>query len=162
MSKIPRLQDTVTYRMHELKKLTDRQTEAQHLAQLGISLPDARCVSVAGSYGAMSISELASRSHLTRGQASRAAEQLIRRGLLAKSNHEQDGRSVVVQLTSSGRYLHKKIMLLVQQRNDSICRCLSIDERQTLHHLMNKLLIQARQDARASLKVRELHESLYE
>jgi DNA-binding MarR family transcriptional regulator len=141
----PPLPEFFTYRLHSLKKLTDKATESVYLETLGVTLSDARCVSAVGHFGATSVGDLAVLANLDKSQASRAADSLVKRGIFDKTTHPSDNRAVQLRLSRSGTALCKKILKIVELRNDEICGCLSPIERATLDRLLNRLIDQAKE-----------------
>ena len=62
------------------------------------------------------------------------------RGLLSKSDNAVDGRSVVLSLTREGKAVWKKVMPLIDKRNQQLLDCLSESERDLLDDMMARLL----------------------
>ena len=114
------LDRTFTYRLHVLHKLTDMQTQRAYETELGMTLSDGRCLSVIGAFGPLSVGDLASKSNLDKGQASRAAQSLVEQSLVEKGISHSDGRGVVLTLTPKGRKLYLRVMALVEARNEEI------------------------------------------
>jgi len=111
------LEDFLTYRLHVVKKLTDKVIHDEFLERTGLSLSEARVVLCVGACGQLSVSELGQKSNLDRSQASRATDGLVRRGLLAKTSSEVDARGVEIRLTDAGDELFKRAWSVSQQRN---------------------------------------------
>ena len=62
-----------------------------------MSISDGRCLAAIGSLAPLSVNDLAAHAHLTKGQASRAAQALVAAGLVSKtSRSDADGRGVVL------------------------------------------------------------------
>jgi DNA-binding MarR family transcriptional regulator len=87
--------------------------------------------------------ELARHTNLDKSQASRAAEALLRKGLLERSASDEDGRIVLIALTVDGRALYRKIMPIVRKWNEGLLVCLSDSERQTFERLLDKVATHA-------------------
>jgi len=127
-----RLEDLLTYRLHVVKKLTDKVIHDEFLAHTGLSLPEARVVLCVGAYGQLSVSELGQKSNLDRSQASRAADGLVRRGLLAKTSSEIDARGVEIRLTGAGNEVFKRALAVSQQRNAAFLALLAPEQADAL------------------------------
>lgn len=112
-----KLEDLLTYRLHVVKKLTDKVIHDAFIECTGLSLSEARVILCVGSYGQLSVSELGQKSNLDRSQASRAADGMVRRGLLAKTSNESDARGVEIRLTEAGGEVYKRALSVSQQRN---------------------------------------------
>ncbi len=134
------LDRTFTYRLHVLHKLTDMQTQRAYEIELGMTLSDGRCLSVVGAFGPLSVSDLASKSNLDKGQASRAAQSLVEQGLVDKGTSHSDGRGVVLSLTAKGKKLYHRVMALVEARNEEILSDLNPQEQQLLNKLCDQLI----------------------
>ena len=72
-------------------------------AALEINTTDLRCLTTLRDQGALTAGEVATRLGLTRGATTTALDRLEARGYLSREANVDDGRSVVVALTSRGR-----------------------------------------------------------
>jgi DNA-binding MarR family transcriptional regulator len=138
------LNRTLTYRLHQLHKLTDADSQAIYPERTGLSMSDGRCLTTIGTFEPLSVKELAEKANLNKGQASRAAQALVDQGLVLKADHPGDGRGVVLTLTSMGRKVFKKSMDMVTQRNEQIFGCLSPQEQASLSSMFDRLIAHAR------------------
>ena len=138
------LDRTLTYRLHLLHKLTDAQSQSAYPAHTGLSMSDGRCLSTIGTFEPVSVKALAEKANLNKGQASRAAQALVDRGLVLKADHPGDGRGVVLTLTPAGRVAFERAMALITQRNEQIFGCLNAAEQATLSALFDRLIDHAR------------------
>ena len=143
------LQRTLTYRLHQLHKITDLESQRLYFAQLGLSLGDGRCLATVGSFEPLSVNDLARASNLNKGQASRAAQALVERGLAEKSMDPDDARGVVLRLTPQGRCLWQSVMDLIVARNEAIFGCLSAAQQQQLSRLLDRLIAHAQQNPKS-------------
>jgi len=143
----PPLDRTLSYRLHVLHKLTDQDSQSAYLRETGLSLSDGRCLATIGTFEPLSVKDLAQRSNLDKGQASRAAQALVERGLVSKQVSQADGRGVVLALTPTGRDAWTHAMDLIHARNDQMFGCLSADEQHLLSQLFDRLIAHARPSA---------------
>lgn len=141
------LDQFLTYRMHALNKLADRGIGEIYQAKLGVTLSEARVIASVGSFGPFSIMDLAKRANLDKSQASRAAEALFKRDLLARQPSLQDGRVVLVSLSTAGQALYRKVMPIARQWNSQIFGCLEPRELAALSHALDKVIDCARRRA---------------
>ena len=88
--------------------------------------------------------ELATKANLNKGQASRAAQSLVDRGLVSKEASTSDGRGVVLTLTRAGKSLWNRVMALIARRNEEIFGCLSVTQQQQLGRMLDRLIAHAR------------------
>lgn len=138
------LDRTLTYRLHQLHKLTDLDSQSVYPERTGLSMSDGRCLTTIGTFEPLSVKELADKANLNKGQASRAAQALVDQGLVVKADHPGDGRGVVLTLTPSGREVFELAMAMVHQRNLDIFGCLTDKEQTTLSCLFDRLIAHAR------------------
>lgn len=131
---------SLTYRLHLLHKVTDLVSQQRYEEELGMSLSDGRCLATIGSFGPLSVNELAEHSNLNKSQASRGAQALVDHGLVAKVDHPGDGRGVLLELTPSGRRLWARSMELIDRRNADIFGCLGEREQQALSDFFDRLI----------------------
>lgn len=139
----PALQDFLTWRLHRLAKLTDRQSTDAYANVFGLGVGEARCLAAIGQFAPLSVKDLAAQANLDKAQASRAAQMLVDRALVLKSVSETDARGVVLTLTRTGRPLWKRVMKLIGQRNADIFGCLSKAEQRQLGAMFERLIAHA-------------------
>jgi DNA-binding MarR family transcriptional regulator len=72
----------------------------------GYSLAQVHTIEVLGSHGPMRMKELADRLGITTGTLTVQVEKLVKFGLITRSPHEDDRRSILVGLTTEGIELH--------------------------------------------------------
>ncbi|MBN3806629.1 MarR family transcriptional regulator [Paraburkholderia sp. Ac-20336] len=134
------LEQFLTYRLHVLTKLAERGIGERYQAKLGVTLPEARVIASVGSFGPFSIMELARHANLDKSQASRAAEALIRQGLVQRQPSADDGRVVLVSLTPEGRALYRKVMPIARRWNGDMFACLDDDEKAAFGTALDKVI----------------------
>jgi DNA-binding MarR family transcriptional regulator len=137
------LEQFLTYRMHVLNKLSDRGISERYQIKLEITLPEARVIASVGSFGPFSIMDLAKHANLDKSQASRAAEALIKRGLIAREPSSEDGRVVLISLTNEGRALFRKVMPIARKWNADLFACLDEAEKEAFGRALDKLIAAA-------------------
>ena len=137
------LDQFLTYRMHVLNKLSDRGIGDLYQTRLDITLPEARVIASVGSFGPFSIMDLAKHANLDKSQASRAAEALIKRGLVERETSADDGRVVLISLTEAGRVLFRKVIPIARKWNADLFDCLDEKERQAFRHALDKVIANA-------------------
>jgi DNA-binding MarR family transcriptional regulator len=138
------LERTLTYRLHQLHKLTDSDSHSAYPESTGLSMSDGRCLTTIGAFEPVSVKALAEKANLNKGQASRAAQALVDQGLVSKADHPGDGRGVVLTLTPTGRKVFKRAMAMIQQRNEDIFGCLTEKELANLSAMFDRLITHAR------------------
>ncbi|WEY40396.1 MarR family transcriptional regulator [Paraburkholderia sp. SUR17] len=137
------LDQFLTYRLHVLNKLSERGISERYQSKLDVTLPEARIIAAVGSFGPFSVMDLARHANLDKSQASRAAEALIRRGLVARDSDPADGRVVLVSLTPEGRALYRRVMPIARKWNADLFDCLDNAERVALGNMLDKVIANA-------------------
>ncbi len=139
-----RLDRSFTHRLHTIHKLTDRVTQQAYLEDAGMPLGEGRCHAAVASFGPLSVSDLAGWANLNKGQASRAAQALVDKGLVRKTMSDADGRGVVLSLTPKGQRVWEKLREVIARRNEEILACLDATQRRQLDALLDRLVVHAR------------------
>jgi DNA-binding MarR family transcriptional regulator len=134
------LDRTLTYRLHQVHKLSDQESQRLYPLHAGLSLSDGRCLATIGTFEPVSVNRLAQLSNLNKAQASRAAQSLVDHGLVARGDVPGDARGVQLTLTSRGRKAWQKTMDFIHRRNESIFGCLDAKERQLLGELFDRII----------------------
>lgn len=137
--KLPDLERFLTYRLHVVNKLSDRDTQRAYLEQLELPLGEARCLAAIGRFAPLSVKDLARAANLDKGQASRSAQCLVERGLIDKTTCQKDARGVWLTLTASGAAVYERVIRLIEARNREIFGCLSAAEQQLLGSLLDRV-----------------------
>jgi DNA-binding MarR family transcriptional regulator len=140
------LEQFLTYRLHVLTKLAERGIGERYQERLGVTLPEARVIASVGSFGPFSIMDLARHANLDKSQASRAAEALIKQGLVQREASEADGRVVLISLTAEGRELYRKVMPIARKWNTDLFDCLDENEKAAFGAALDRIIenVQAR------------------
>jgi DNA-binding MarR family transcriptional regulator len=139
----PDLDRFLTYRLHRIAKLSDRASAAAYQAECGLTLSEGRCLAAVGQFEPASVKDLARLANLDKANASRAADALVARGLVAKAASATDGRGVALSLTREGRVLWRRTMKLIERRNHEVFGCLSAAELQALDNMLDRLVAHA-------------------
>jgi DNA-binding MarR family transcriptional regulator len=143
------LDQFLTYRLHQLNKVTDRTSSDTYAEEFGLPVGEARCLAAIGNFAPLSINQLAAKANLDKGQASRAAQALVDRGLVVKETSSEDARAVVLQPTTQGRRLWARVMRVIARRNEEIFGCLSRAEQRQLATLLDRVLAHTKPEAGA-------------
>ena len=136
----PALDRFLTYRLHRIAKISDRASAAAYQAELGLSLGEARCLAAVGQFEPASVKDIARLSNLDKANASRAADALVARGWVEKAASATDGRGVALTLTREGRPPWRRVMKLIERRNDEVFGVLGAQDRRRLDELLDRLV----------------------
>lgn len=134
------IESLFTYRLHILKKQTDRTMNDAFIDEIALTLTEARVLLSVGSVGVLSVSDLGKVSNLDRSQASRATDILERKGLVEKTANATDARGVVVTLTTKGKKTFTRAAVIAIARNNDILTSLSQSEREALDKILAKMV----------------------
>ncbi|MBV7484721.1 MarR family winged helix-turn-helix transcriptional regulator [Bordetella sp. BOR01] len=137
---LPALERFLTYRMHVVNKVSDRDSNRAYQDTCGLPLGEARCLAAIGRYAPLSVNELARAANLNKGQASRSAQALVERGLVTKQACENDARGVLLMPTGEGQARYARIVALIARRNDEIFGCLSKQEQAQLGAMLDRVI----------------------
>ncbi|WP_439113941.1 MarR family winged helix-turn-helix transcriptional regulator [Hydrogenophaga sp.] len=139
----PKLERYFTYRLNTLSKLNDLASHSLYLTQGGLSLSESRALASIGSFPQITVNQLAFEANLDKGQASRAAQSLVDKGLVIKTHNLVDGRSVILALAPKGKPVWRKLMALMEQRNQALTGCLTPEEQAQLLNMFERMLARA-------------------
>ncbi|WP_416048328.1 MarR family winged helix-turn-helix transcriptional regulator [Cupriavidus basilensis] len=137
------LSDFATYRLHRIVKQFDRGIAQAYSETLGLSLSEARTLAAIGEFGPFLVIDLARFANLDKSQASRAADHLIKQGLVRREPSPTDGRAVLISLSAEGKPLFEQIMRIASSRHETLMSALSPQERAVMELALGKLLAQA-------------------
>ena len=112
---------------------------ARSIDELGMCLTDFGILEALLHKGPMSVNELGSKVGLTSGSATTAVDRLVDRRLVARSIGQQDRRSRMVALTSSGRSCIAPAFAEHERAMEQAVSGLSVRERGTLLGLLKRL-----------------------
>ncbi|KDP84264.1 MarR family winged helix-turn-helix transcriptional regulator [Cupriavidus basilensis] len=138
----PSLSDFATYRLHRIVKQFDRGIARAYTDELGLSLSEARTLAAIGEFGPFLVIDLARFANLDKSQASRAADHLIKQGLVKREPSPTDGRAVLISLSATGKPLYEKIMRVASGRHETLMSALTTQERAVMERALGKLLAQ--------------------
>ncbi|PLZ03687.1 MarR family transcriptional regulator [Burkholderia sp. WAC0059] len=134
----------LTCRLHVLNKLSERGSALRYRAKLGVTLSEARVIAAVGSFGPLSVIELARHANLDKSQASRAAEAAMQRGLIRREASDDDGRIVLLSLAPSGRALYRRIVPIACNWDVELFACLDGAERAVLLRMLDRVIASAK------------------
>ncbi|MBO1895780.1 MarR family transcriptional regulator [Shewanella sp. BF02_Schw] len=105
----------------------------------GYSLAQVHTIEVLGSHGPMRMKELADRLAITTGTLTVQVEKLVKFGLIIRSPHEDDRRSILVGLTTEGIELHTYHNRMHIQLTEDITRNLDESSIEVLTECFEKM-----------------------
>ena len=102
-------------------------------------MPQWRVICVLAEGGGLTQVQVVARTVMDKVTVSRAAQGLLKRALVARSDHHADGRSHVLALSETGRGLHAEIAPLALAYEAALISGLTPDEVALLKRLLARL-----------------------
>jgi DNA-binding MarR family transcriptional regulator len=107
--------------------------------RFGLSVPQWRLICVLAEDGGLTQGQLVARTVMDKVTVSRAAQGLLKRHLVARSDHHADGRSHVLMLTTEGSGLFAEISPLALAYEAALIAGLAPDEVALMKRLLTRL-----------------------
>ena len=107
--------------------------------RFGLSVPQWRLICVLAEGGALTQGQLVSKTVMDKVMVSRAAQGLLRRHLVSRTEHHADARSHVLALSAQGQRLYAEIAPLALAYEQALIAGLSPDEVDGLKRLLSRL-----------------------
>jgi DNA-binding MarR family transcriptional regulator len=107
--------------------------------RFGLTIPQWRLICVLAEDGGKTQRQLVARTVMDKVTVSRAAQGLLKRRLVARSDHHADGRSHVLALTAEGAGLHAEIAPLALAYEAALIAGLAPEEVALLKRLLTRL-----------------------
>ena len=107
--------------------------------RFGLSVPQWRLICVLAEDGGLTQGQLVARTVMDKVTVSRAAQGLLTRHLVGRSDHHADGRSHVLTLTAAGASLYAEISPLALAYEAALIAGLAPDEVALLKRLLTRL-----------------------
>jgi len=107
--------------------------------RFGLAVPQWRLICVLAEDGGLTQGQLVARTVMDKVTVSRAAQGLLRRHLVDRSEHQADGRSHVLTLTQEGASLYAEIAPLALAYEAALIAGLAPDEVALLKRLLARL-----------------------
>jgi DNA-binding MarR family transcriptional regulator len=107
--------------------------------RFGLTIPQWRLICVLAEDGGLTQGQLVARTVMDKVTVSRAAQGLLNRHLVARSEHQVDGRSHVLALTQEGSGLHAEIAPLALAYEAALISGLAPEEVALLKRLLARL-----------------------
>jgi DNA-binding MarR family transcriptional regulator len=96
-------------------------------------------------WGPIETRDIAKSQNVTKGTVTSAVSLLEKRGLCLRRQSEADRRLVTVELTTEGQHLIEEVYPLFNQGESELVSGLSVQEQETLAHLLRKAVKSIRQ-----------------
>ena len=107
--------------------------------RFGLTIPQWRLICVLAEDGGLTQNQIVARTVMDKVTVSRAAQGLLKRRLVGRSDHHADGRSHVLTLTQEGARLHSEIAPLALAYEAALIAGLAPEEVNLLKRLLSRL-----------------------
>jgi DNA-binding MarR family transcriptional regulator len=134
-----RLDAYLPYRLSVASNAVSGLIARSYQDRFGLTVPQWRLICVLAEDGGLTQGQIVARTVMDKVTVSRAAQGLLKRRLVARSDHHADGRSHVLALTAEGAGLHAEIAPLALAYEAALIAGLSPDEVALLKRLLTRL-----------------------
>jgi DNA-binding MarR family transcriptional regulator len=134
-----RLDAYLPYRLSVASNAVSGLIARSYQDRFGLSVPQWRLICVLAEDGGLTQGLIVARTVMDKVTVSRAAQELLKRHLVARSDHQADGRSHVLALTVEGARLHAEIAPLALAYEAALISGLAPDEVALLKRLLTRL-----------------------
>jgi len=134
-----RLDAYLPYRLSVASNAVSGLIARSYQDRFGLSVPQWRLVCVLAEDGGLTQGQIVARTVMDKVTVSRAAQGLLKRRLVARSDHHADGRSHVLALTEAGASLHAEIAPLALAYEAALIAGLAPEEVALLKRLLSRL-----------------------
>ena len=138
MSELP-LDEFITFRLLRLTNQLNRQAGKILASQVGLRLPEWRCLAILGAYGPLQVNQIAAKLSADKGLISRSLSSLERSNLIKTKRSAEDKRQIEIALTTRGKNTVNAMMPIMQKRQRVLFDALSKKELKELHRMIDKL-----------------------
>jgi DNA-binding MarR family transcriptional regulator len=139
------LQRYFPYRLARLAEQVSLAVAEVYAVRFALSRQEWRILAVLGANAELPTKEIGRLTTLDKMNVSRAMLSLETRGIVSRVRDPDDGRERIVSLTAAGRALYRRIVPLALEREASLLRVLTPQEKATLDSVMRKLSAAAAQ-----------------
>ena len=144
------LENFLPYRLSLLSNTISAGISQAYRSSYGLSVTEWRVVAILGRFPGLTASEVMDRGAMDKVAVSRAVKKLQEKGLVERSEHQQDRRRLPLKLSPrKGRNLFRKVVPQALDYERELLGVLSPDDRQQMHRLIGKL-----QDAASQLNLK--------
>lgn len=134
-----RLDGYLPYRLSVASNAVSSLIARAYQDRFGLTIPQWRLICVLAEDGGLTQGQIVARTVMDKVTVSRAAQGLLKRRLVSRSEHQADGRSHVLELSAEGRGLHAEIAPLALAYEAALITGLAPQEVELLKRLLSRL-----------------------
>lgn len=135
--------ELLTGKLVRLGRMLSLSASALYRRELRLGQEEWRIVARLGSTESLPLAQLGRRVGLRKSQISRAAAQLVRKGLLSRRVGREDAREARLHLTARGRRVQQAIVRTAQRRSRFLARGMDEASLERLQRDLDRLLLRA-------------------
>lgn len=133
------LERFLPYRLSVLSNRISQDIARLYAQRFALGVTEWRVLAVLGRYPELSASEVAERTAMDKVAVSRAVARLLHDGRLKRRTHGDDRRRSVLTLTAKGYRIYDEVAPLALQLERDLLASLSVDERDLLARILDRL-----------------------
>lgn len=133
------LRERISFRLQRVGVLLTTQAGALLKTAGGLTLNQWRLMTFLSERQSGSVFELSKLGFIDKATLSRAATELLKRGLIVSEANPEDRRATVLRLTETGREVLSRAEPGMQRRQASLMSAITEEERETLFRILDKL-----------------------
>ena len=134
-----KLEDFLPYRLSVAASRVSRLFARRYSEAYGLGIPEWRVLAIVGRFGTLSPSAVGEYAAMDKVKVSRAAANLVARGLLRQTQDPHDGRGRLLHLTRRGITVHQGMVPLACELEEQLAEGLSRTEWSVLLKALDKL-----------------------
>ncbi len=134
------LEHFLPYRLSLLSNTVSEGISLAYRTAYGLSVTEWRVIAILGRFPGLTASQIRARGMMDKVAVSRAVAKLVEKELVAREDHEEDRRRVLLTLTKDkGRGLFRRVVPQAMRYEAKLLNSLSVSERAQLDGLLEKL-----------------------
>jgi DNA-binding MarR family transcriptional regulator len=142
--KAKNFKDLLTYRLNVLAHLSSKLASLVNQVEFQLAPREWRMIGLLGQLEQLSLQRLAIEVDVDKSQASRMVSSLIDRGYLKRLIDAKDARGILLSLTSKGQSTFERAFPSAVDRNETLLRALTQQERVVFERCLDKLTLHAK------------------
>ncbi|AMX04115.1 MarR family transcriptional regulator [Microbulbifer thermotolerans] len=137
------LEKFLPYRLSVLSNRVSNAIAQAYGARFDLTIPAWRVMAILGRYPGLSAAELVEQTAMDKVAISRAVSSLLKNDYITRSEDPADRRRQVLNLSELGWKVYERIVPLAQQYESDLISSLSVEEREQLDGIIEKLMSRA-------------------
>jgi DNA-binding MarR family transcriptional regulator len=137
------LETFVSFRVSRLSQLLAKGSDKLYGPRFGLTIRQWRVLATLGRFPELSVGAVAARTALDKSQVSRAASELLARGLIARETDGGDLRRARLRLSPAGNVLFREVLPIAKARQAALVAALTPADRRRLERILDILTARA-------------------